>query len=216
MGKLNHINHSQINIMGTYKKWLTKSNITTALMLIFVLAMLVSPQFKGIIIQGLMKIGLFQPSVPDKSEQESSAVLYSTEKGREMLFEDSEGKITNLSDLKGKVVFINFWATWCPPCIAEMPSINKLKSKFKDNPNVVFIMLDMDSDLKKSLKFMERKTYDLDVYIPASQISGDYFQGALPTTLLFNKSGKLVFKHEGGADYSNTEFEKFLEKTSSE
>ena len=216
MEKLNHINHSQINIMGTYKKWLTKSNITTALMLIFVLAMLVSPQFKGIIIQGLMKIGLFQPSVPDKSEQESSAVLYSTEKGREMLFEDSEGKITNLSDLKGKVVFINFWATWCPPCIAEMPSINKLKSKFKDNPNVVFIMLDMDSDLKKSLKFMERKTYDLDVYIPASQISGDYFQGALPTTLLFNKSGKLVFKHEGGADYSNTEFEKFLEKTSSE
>ena len=216
MGKLNHINHSQINIMGTYNKWLTKSNITTALMLIFVLAMLVSPQFKGIIIQGLMKIGLFQPSVPDKSEQESSAVLYSTEKGREMLFEDSEGKITNLSDLKGKVVFINFWATWCPPCIAEMPSINKLKSKFKDNPNVVFIMLDMDSDLKKSLKFMERKNYNLDVYIPASQIPGDYFQGALPTTLLFAKSGKLVFKHEGGADYSNTEFEKFLEKTSSE
>lgn len=216
MEKLNYINYSQINIMGTYKKWLTKSNITTALMLIFVLAMLISPQFKGVIIQGLMKIGLFQPSVPDKSEQESSAVLSSTDIGREMLFEDREGKITNLSDLKGKVVFINFWATWCPPCIAEMPSINKLKNKFKDNPNVVFIMLDMDSDLKKSLKFMERKTYNLDVYIPASQISGDYFQGALPTTLLFNKSGKLVFKHEGGADYSNTEFEKFLEKTSSE
>jgi len=216
MEKLNHINHSQLNIMENNKKWLTKSNITTALMLIFVLVMLISPQFKGIIIQGLMKIGLFQPAIPQQSDPASSSLVSSSEAGGEMVFEDENGKITRLSDLNGKVVFINFWATWCPRCIAEMPSINKLKDKFKDNPNVVFIMLDMDSDLKKSLKFMERKNYNLDVYIPASQIPGDYFQGALPTTLLFAKSGKLVFKHEGGADYSNTEFEKFLEKTGSE
>lgn len=216
MGKLNPINHSQLNIMENNKKWLNKSNITTALILVFVLAMLISPQFKGIIIQGLMKIGLFQPAIPEQSDQASSPVVSTTETGEGLLFADEDGNIIRLADLKGKVVFINFWATWCPPCIAEMHSINKLKDKFKDNPNVVFIMLDMDSDLKKSLKFMERKNYNLDVYIPASQISRDYFAGALPTTLLFDKSGKLVFKHEGGADYSNTEFEKFLEKTSLE
>lgn len=202
--------------MENYKKWLTRSNITTVLMLIFVLAILISPQFKGIIIQGLMKIGLFQPSIPEQSDQASYPVLASAETGEDIQFEDEEGKIIRLIDLKGKVVFVNFWATWCPPCIAEMPSINKLKDKFKDNPNIVFIMLDMDSDLKKSLKFMERKKYDLDVYIPASQISGDYFQGALPTTLLFDKTGRLVFKDEGVADYSNSEFEEFLKKTISD
>ena len=216
MEKLNHINHSQLNIMENNKKWLTKSNITTGLMLIFVLAMLISPQFKGIIIQGLMKIGLFQPAIPEQSDQASSPVLSSTETGEGMQFEDEDGKIIRLSDLKGKVVFINFWATWCPPCIAEMPSINKLSEKFKDKSNVVFLMVDMDANMKKSQKFMQKNDYNLKVYVPASQISPDYFAGALPTTLLFDKSGKLVFKHEGGADYSNTEFEKFLGTTSLE
>ena len=74
----------------------------------------------------------------------------------------------------------------------------------------------MDANRKKSQKFLQKNGYNLKVYVPASQISPDYFAGALPTTLLFDKTGKLVFKQEGGADYSNTEFEKFLEKTSSE
>jgi len=197
--------------MEVKKKWFTRSNLLTALMLVFVLALLVSPQFKGIIIQGLMKIGLFQPPIPQQSDQAGSSLLSSSEAGGEMVFEDENGKTINLSDLKGKVVFINFWATWCPPCVAEMPSIYKLSEKFKDKSNVVFMMVDMDADMKKSKKFFQKNGYNLKVYIPASQISPDYFSGALPTTLLFDKSGKLVFKHEGVADYSNTEFEKFLD-----
>lgn len=196
--------------MEVKKKWFTRSNLLTVLMLIFVLALLVSPQFKGIIIQGLMKIGLFQPPIPQQSDQAGSSLLSSSEAGGEMVFEDENGKTVNLSDLKGKVVFINFWATWCPPCIAEMPSIYKLSEKFKDKSDVVFMMVDMDADMKKSKNFLQKNGYNLKVYIPASQISTDYFAGALPTTILFDKSGKLVFKHEGGADYSNTEFEKFL------
>ena len=212
MGKLKQINtsHSNLNSMEMKKKWLTRSNLITALMLFFVLAMIISPQFKAIIIQGLMKIGLFQPAIPQQSDQAGSSLVSSSEVGGEMIFKDENGKTINLSDLKGKVVFINFWATWCPPCIAEMPSINKLSEKFKDNSDVVFLMVDMDANMKKSQKFIQKHGYSLKVYIPASQISPEYFAGALPTTLLFDKSGKLVFKHEGGADYSNTEFEKFL------
>ncbi|WP_276348878.1 TlpA disulfide reductase family protein [Daejeonella sp. JGW-45] len=215
MEKLNQINHSQANsIMENNKKWLTRSNITTAIMVVFIGALLISPQFKGAIIQGLMKIGLFQPSVPEQDAQSASPIGSSTEAIEEMVFKDENGKTITLSDLKGKAVFVNFWATWCPPCIAEMPSINKLSQKFKDKSNVVFLMVDMDADMKKSQKFMQKNGYDLNVYAPASQISPAYFAGALPTTLLFDKSGKLVFKHEGGADYGNAEFKKFLEATS--
>lgn len=215
MEKLNYINHTQVNsIMENNKKWLTRSNITTAIMVAFIGALLISPQFKGVIIQGLMKIGLFQPSVPERDDQSASSIISSTEASEEMMFEDKEGKIIRLSELKGKVVFINFWATWCPPCIAEMPSINKLNQKLKDKSNVVFLMVDMDADMKKSQKFMQKNEYDLNVYAPASQISPAYFAGALPTTLVFDKSGKLIFKHEGGADYGNAKFEKFLEETS--
>ncbi|MGV3685029.1 MAG: TlpA family protein disulfide reductase [Daejeonella sp.] len=215
MEKLNYIKHTQANsIMENNKKWLSRSNITTAIMVAFIGALLISPQFKGVIIQGLMKIGLFQPSVPEQDDQSASSIISSKEASEEMMFEDKEEKIIRLSELKGKVVFINFWATWCPPCIAEMPSINKLNQKFKDKSNVVFLMVDMDADMKKSQKFMQKNEYDLNVYAPASQISPAYFAGALPTTLVFDKSGKLVFKHEGGADYGNAEFGKFLEETS--
>lgn len=215
MEKLNQINYSQTNsIMENNKKWLSRSNITTAIMVAFIGALLISPQFKGAIIQGLMKIGLFQPSVPEQDAQSASPIVSSTETIEDMVFKDEAGKIIRLADLKGKAVFINFWATWCPPCIAEMPSINKLSQKFKDKSNVVFLMVDMDANMKKSQKFMQKNGYNLNVYVPASQISPAYFAGSLPTTLLFDKSGKLVFKHEGGADYGNTEFEKFLEATS--
>ena len=59
-------------------------------------------------------------------------------------FKDENGKTISLHALKGKVVFINLWATWCPPCIYEMPSIHELRKTFKDNDNLVFLMVDMD------------------------------------------------------------------------
>ncbi|MHB1176853.1 MAG: TlpA family protein disulfide reductase, partial [Daejeonella sp.] len=123
--------------MENNKKWLTKSNITTALMMIFVLALLISPQFKVIISQGLMKIGLFQPSIPRQSGEEGPSLISSSESVGEIVFEDENGKKISLSDHKGKVIFINFWTTWCPPCRAEMPSINALYEKVGKNSNVL-------------------------------------------------------------------------------
>ena len=199
------------------KKWLTSSNLTTAAMLIFLVVLIVSPQVKGFFIQGLMKIGLFQPDVPEQSgatTSPSNAVI--AENTEAVLFKNEAGEAVNLADLKGKVVFINFWATWCPPCIAEMPSINKLHQQFKDNKNVVFLMVDVDNNLEKSIKFMKNKKFDLNVFTPASQIPPNYLGGSIPTTLIINKKGEMVFKHEGGADYTNTEFMTYLDKISVE
>ncbi|TKB97946.1 TlpA family protein disulfide reductase [Pedobacter cryophilus] len=186
-------------------------------MLIFLITLLVSPQVKGFFIQGLMKIGLFQPDVPKQSEETASTSEALVEENSEViLFKNEAGEMVNLADLKGKVVFINFWATWCPPCIAEMPSINKLQQQFKDNKNVVFLMVDVDNNLEKSMKFMKSKKFDLKVFTPASQIPPNYLGGSIPTTLLINKKGEIVFKHEGGADYTNTEFATYLDKMSKE
>ncbi|MBC7654025.1 MAG: TlpA family protein disulfide reductase, partial [Oligoflexus sp.] len=132
--------------------------------------MLISPKLKGIVIQGLMKIGLFQPKLPDNTEAGSNAIIADTEQKSGILFRDENGNVIDLAELKGKVVFINFWATWCPPCIAEMPSINKLQEKFKDNKNFVVLMVDADNKLEKSKKFMTKNGYSLKVFTPASQI----------------------------------------------
>src|SRR5690606_3035773 len=88
-----------------------------------------------------------EQSVPTAiAEEETTSLPEQT--GNDVAFKDKDGKTVSLKSLKGKVVFINFWATWCPPCIHEMPSINELKKTFKGNDNIVFLMVDVDNNIK--------------------------------------------------------------------
>lgn len=127
-------------------------------------------------------------------------------------FKDGEGKTVSLNSLVGKVVFINFWATWCPPCIHEMPSINELKKSFEGNEDIVFLMVDVDNNIKQSLAFMSDNSYDLPVYTPASNIPSDYLNGSIPTTIVLNKKGEMVDRMEGGRDYSDPEIAQALKE----
>lgn len=204
---LKEIMTKEINI----KKHFTVSNLITAILVIFVLAMFIKPDFKGYMIQNLMKVGLFQPKTPKgaqgfvvEAEAESSL------KNEDILFKSMDGQIIDLKDQKGKVVFINFWATWCPPCIAEMPSIQTLYSNFKDDEKILFLLVDADNKPEQSQSFMDKRKFNLPVYTPASSIPHILFGGALPTTIVLNKNGKIVFKHEGAADYANEEFQNYI------
>lgn len=125
-------------------------------------------------------------------------------------FKDEEGKTISLNTLKGKVVFINFWATWCPPCIHEMPSINKLKQSFKGNDEIVFLMVDVDNKMEKSTAFMEKNEYDLPVYVPAGNIPPEYLGSSIPTTVILDKSGAIIARIEGSRDYTSPEMIKML------
>ncbi|HXI00108.1 MAG TPA: TlpA disulfide reductase family protein [Sphingobacteriaceae bacterium] len=187
------------------------SNISTALFMVFALTMLFSPDAKAMVLQGLMKVGLFQPVI---NEEKPRTPINSLTSG--IQFKDGTGKIINLSELKGKVVFINFWATWCAPCIAEMPSIEKLYQSMKDNKNVVFLMVDVDDDYLKSKKFMDRKKFTLPVFTPGSAIPESLMDGAIPTTIIFDKKGNLVFRHEGASDYSDKKVVDYLNTLSNE
>lgn len=125
-------------------------------------------------------------------------------------FTDKDGKTVSLSSLKGKMVFINFWATWCPPCIQEMPTINELKRKYKGNDDIAFLMVDVDNNMEKSTAFMEKNMYDLPVYISASNIPSDYLGNSIPTTFILNKSGDIIARIEGGRDYTSPEIIKVV------
>lgn len=209
--KCHHNNYIMNSIIKQRAK-ISFSNIFTGILVLFVVAMVFSPDFKGLVIQNLMKIGLFQPEVPSGPTEQLVAGISANDKREEILFKNPQGEIIELSDQKGKVVFINFWATWCPPCIAEMPSIHKLYSEFRDDKQVMFLMVDVDNKRASSQKFMDKRKFDLPVYTPASPIPSSYMSGAIPTTLVVNKYGKVVFKHEGMGDFSNKEFSEFLTK----
>ena len=153
-----------------------------------------------------MDVGFFQPEIPGAIKQ-SMAVA-------EITFINGKGKQVSLSSLKGKVVFINFWATWCPPCIAELPSINALHKQLSADTSLVFLVIDADGDFNKSLPFLARHHYDLPLYKTTSTVPETVMGNTIPTTVIINKSGQLVFRHEGAADYTNKKFIAYLETLS--
>jgi thiol-disulfide isomerase/thioredoxin len=183
-----------------------KSNIIFILLMVLVIITWLSPAVKVQFIRALMAVGAFKPDPEDYARHhEVFANL------PDYRFKDTTGNIIALSDLKHKVVFINYWATWCPPCLAEMPSLNKLYAKLKNNPKVVFIMVDTDNNLPKSKAYFSNNSYNLPLYTSFNQLPDTLLDGTIPTTLIFGKDGSLKYKHTGAADYNSDKFLEFLE-----
>ena len=193
--------------MGTNNnKFITmiKRNYSTIIVGALALVLLFVPEAKAVVQQGFMKLGLFQPKL------EKVETTTKTEANYKFEMVDANGKATTLEDLKGKVVFLNFWATWCPPCIAEMPTIQTLYDKFKDDKDVVILTVEVEGKRDKVAKFMARKKLTLPVVYPTSAIPTDFFNGSLPTTVILDKQGNIAHTTIGMADYSGTDVEDFL------
>ncbi len=183
-----------------------KRNYSTIIIGALALVLLFVPEAKAMMQQGLMKLGLFEPKLEkvEPTTQPKSEANYTFE----MVYAD--GKAINMEDLKGKVVFMNFWATWCPPCIAEMPSIQKLYDKVKDDKDIVILTVEVEGKSDKVAKFMERKKLSLPVVYPNSSIPTEFFNGSLPTTVILDKKGNIAHTTMGMADYSGQDIVDFL------
>lgn len=201
-------------------KKLKRSHIINLILLAFVALMLFSPDSKAWVSRGLMKIGLFKPNLEAPTEEPRTASITNeaTIQAADVpgngqvpvYFVDSSGQEIDAANQRGKVVFINFWATWCPPCIAEMPSIAKLSEHFKGNDQVLFILADVDKDLVKSGAFMTKRQLNLPVHIPMGDIPGHWLGTSIPTTVILDKNGMIAARHEGMADYSRQEVVDFI------
>lgn len=157
--------------------------------------------------RALLWTGLFDAGRP-AIETSDGPTLSETDYG--FTFIDDKGKRINLEEYRGKVVFVNVWASWCPPCVAEMPTIETLYSKVSDNENIQFIMLSFDEERNKAIDFMERKNFSLPYHFPASSVPEVFRSPYLPTTYVLSKEGQIIFKKEGIADYSSPEFRDWL------
>ena len=115
---------------------------------------------------------------------------------------DLENRSFNLEDQRGRIVLVNFWATWCPPCVAEMPSMQDLYNDYGDKVTFMFVTSD---DRQKVLNFLKRKNLDLPVYYPASETPKTLKSKLLPTTYIIDKEGKIVVAETGAADWNSIE-----------
>lgn len=185
--------------MNKTKQWLKKNGFTT-LLIGFLLLMLVSPDAKSWVLQKLVSTGLFRAHI----QQEGVSGVTTTETA--FRFVNEKGAVNATDSLRGKVVFINFWASWCPPCRAEMPSLQRLYERFKNDNRIVFLFMNEDDDKAKAIAFLRENNYSFPIFSSIGPVGAAVFNGTLPTTVVMDKTGKLVMKHSGMADYDSNTF----------
>ena len=123
---------------------------------------------------------------------------------------DQTGRLQQLSDLRGKVVLINFWATWCFPCREELPSLQGLQKKFSPS-ELVILALSVDDSWETINTFMKQHPFTIPVYADFDKkISSRYGTFMYPETYLVDKGGKVSYKVVGAIDWTSSEMLKFL------
>ncbi|MBE0461107.1 MAG: TlpA family protein disulfide reductase [Candidatus Aminicenantes bacterium] len=119
---------------------------------------------------------------------------------------DLSGNKISLSGLNGKVIFLNFWATWCPPCKKEIPGFIEIYEKYKDQ-EMVIVGISLDKTGTDSVRdFVEKVKITYPVAMGTNDIVNDYKPGRfIPTTIIVDKNGKIRHKHVGYMDKDTLE-----------
>jgi thiol-disulfide isomerase/thioredoxin len=128
-----------------------------------------------------------------------------------------DGKPVDFNQFKGKVVFLNLWATWCGPCRAEMASIHSLYNAVKDNDKIVFVMLSLDraDQQGKVVSYINDKAFTFPVYMVSGNVNAQLEQvSSIPTTFVLSPDGKIASKRVGTANYDTDKFKQFLKELS--
>ncbi|MCC2544842.1 TlpA family protein disulfide reductase [Hymenobacter sp. BT175] len=122
-----------------------------------------------------------------------------------------DGKPTTLAALRGKVIFLNLWATWCPPCVAEMPGIQRLYEK-NQGADVAFVMVSLDKQPAKTSRFITQRGFTMPVYMLGGALPASFDTESIPTTFIISPAGEIVARHEGMAQYDTPAMSELLQR----
>lgn len=127
-------------------------------------------------------------------------------------FEDLDGKRRALSDYKGKVVLVNFWATWCPPCRREMPSMERVYQKLKSGPFTILAVNQYENvDLVFSFMGQLEPQPSFPVLLDSKSVSAKAWNvKGLPASFIVDKRGNIAYRAMGGREFDHPEIEKKL------
>ncbi len=185
--------------MITLKPWL----VTIA----FVLILKYTGALSGITYltqSAVMKTGVMDAS-PEASVRKQEPFDYG------FTVKDLEGNVVNMETLRGKVIFLNLWATWCGPCRVEMPSIEALYNS-ADKDDVAFVMLSLDTEqnFNKVVKYVKDKGFTFPVYVVNKGVTEQLQVRSIPVTFVVGKDGNIKRKEVGAANYDTPKFKEFL------
>jgi peroxiredoxin len=122
------------------------------------------------------------------------------------------GQPVTLSSLRGKVVFLNVWATWCGPCREEMPSMETLYEAFKDRQDFVILAVSQDRKGRVAVQpFVEKNHLHFDILLDPDNVVGDAYNVAgVPETFIIDRKGRIVAHHMGAFDWSQSDVRQAL------
>jgi len=180
-------------------KWKIGSDVFFYLFII----LMIIPATRKPISTAIIKATMRKPNV--KTEASLPRLV---EEDYQMAFMDMEGNNVLLSDLKGEVVLLNFWATWCPPCRAEMPSLQKLYDSYGDK---IVMLLVTGENLSVVNQFISDYNYNLPIFMQRSPSTPSFQVGSIPTTYLIAKDGRIVSSKTGAANWNSEAFKKDLD-----
>ena len=163
----------------------------------------------------IILIFLLSNSFADETTDFKNLIIKKDQKKYEDLsFLDADKKQVNLDDYRGKLVLLNFWASWCAPCKEEMPSLDSLQSnKNLNNLQIFPINVGQDNEKKAKDFFEELDIKTLNIYFDTTITLAKKFQlRGIPTTILINKDGYEFARIIGSIDFENQKFIKWLSK----
>lgn len=125
-------------------------------------------------------------------------------------FKGPDGKTLTLADFKGKPVLLNLWATWCAPCIAEMPQLDALAAREARKLQVLTVSQDLEGAAKVTPFFAKGGYKALKPYLDDQAALSTHYQANLPTTILYDSTGHEVWRYSGGQDWTGAAAAKLI------
>ena len=148
----------------------------------------------------------------EKPNIENLVLLDKTKTYKEVIFKDKNQKDVDLASYKGKLIMLNFWATWCAPCKEEMPSLDNLLLENELNNLKIFpINIGQENQTKSEIFFKELAIMNLNFYFdPSITLAKKFSLRGVPTTILFNKEGNEFARIIGSINFQSEEFINWL------
>ncbi len=189
--------------ISNYFKKKKPFTIVTDILFIVLVILLIIPSTRKDVSAFFIRLTSFPPSAFDSDEQYSV-----NRKTLQWELYDLSGNRVKFKDMLEKPVVLNLWATWCPPCIAELPGLMDLKNDYGTKANFIFVS---DENPNKVKTFLKDRGYDEKCFYLSRGVPSDFETGSIPTTYIISPKGKVVLKKKGAARWNSGKVKRLID-----
>lgn len=179
-------------------------SLVTDILFVVLAALLLMPATRKPVSSFIIRIVSFPPSTLKASQR-----FTISPEAKQWEISDLSGKTVRFDQLLDKPVFVNFWATWCPPCMAELPGIQELYEQYKNKVNFVFLS---DEDPNTITTFISKHQYQDMPFYRYNRVPGDFSSSSIPATFIISREGKVVLEKKGAARWDSERVKTLLNK----